>query len=243
MCGFFEEEDVLTARAILKEPLWGYDVTHANGEMRIRMRPAPPSGSGADMAGLHIWLDPGHGGASNGALGATGLAEREANLRLALALEKRLQALGATVSLGRRTDKAVSLEDRIEEALENHADLFLSLHCNAVADTTDPLSVRGPSVHYYHGLSQWLAESLTASLAANLKSLDIPNYGLVRNNLFVTRESIWFPAALVEFCFISHPGDEELLVSDEGIHRLTQSVVDGLQMGLLQRDPETNAKE
>lgn len=80
---------------------------------------------------LTIMLDPGHGGFDPGAEaeGAT-----EANLVLVFALELRaaLQARGATVAMTRDDDSFVSLEQRTSAARAAGADLFLSLHADAL---------------------------------------------------------------------------------------------------------------
>ena len=59
---------------------------------------------------ISIEIDPGHGGYERGALGVTGYAEADANLRYALKLAQRLRAAGATVYLTRTIDKRLSLE-------------------------------------------------------------------------------------------------------------------------------------
>ncbi len=79
-----------------------------------------------------IALDPGHGGHDPGAVGPVGLTEKTLTLDLALRLERRLKAQGFNVILTRRKDISVSLQRRIELAKENQADLFVSIHVNAL---------------------------------------------------------------------------------------------------------------
>jgi N-acetylmuramoyl-L-alanine amidase len=78
-----------------------------------------------------IVIDPGHGGRDPGAVGSTGLEEKEITLDVALRLAERLRALtGYRVELTRETDSTSSLRSRAEFANENDADLFVSIHVN-----------------------------------------------------------------------------------------------------------------
>ena len=79
-----------------------------------------------------IAIDAGHGGYDPGAVGQGGLTEKTITLDLALRLERKLKAHGLNVVLTRRKDISVSLQQRVEIAKENQADLFVSIHVNAL---------------------------------------------------------------------------------------------------------------
>ena len=79
-----------------------------------------------------IAIDPGHGGRDPGAVGKVGLTEKTLTLDLALRLEKRLQAQGFRVILTRRRDIGINLRQRVERVKASGADLFLSIHVNAL---------------------------------------------------------------------------------------------------------------
>jgi N-acetylmuramoyl-L-alanine amidase len=81
---------------------------------------------------LLVVVDPGHGGKDPGALGMSGLQEKDVVLDVA----KRLQVLlkrqrHLTVLLTRTDDQFLSLEARTAFAAERQADLFVSIHANA----------------------------------------------------------------------------------------------------------------
>jgi N-acetylmuramoyl-L-alanine amidase len=80
-----------------------------------------------------VALDPGHGGAEKGAVGPTGLAEKEVTLAVARHAAARLRARGLEVVLTREDDREVTLEERSAIALATGADLFVSIHANAEA--------------------------------------------------------------------------------------------------------------
>ncbi len=104
----------------------------------------------AELFGLDVHtivIDPGHGGRDPGASGPSGLAEKEVTLDIALRLRDRLrQSGGYRVLLTRDQDESVPLRKRVDFANDNGADLFVSLHLNA-------LPVKEPTVieTYYFG--------------------------------------------------------------------------------------------
>jgi len=78
-----------------------------------------------------VVLDPGHGGRDVGALGASGIREKDVTLDVAHRVAPILAAQGIQVVLTRDDDNFVSLEERTARANAFAADLFVSIHCNA----------------------------------------------------------------------------------------------------------------
>jgi len=101
------------------------------------------------LTGKIICIDAGHGGtASTDHFRVGGAGEREEwiNLRVALELRRLLEERGAKVLITRTQDKKVELADRAKLAVDNKADVFISIHHNATGDTT----INFPIV-FYHG--------------------------------------------------------------------------------------------
>jgi len=93
---------------------------------------APPAGAVPPRAAFVVVLDPGHGGEDTGALGPSGLAEKDVTLDVAKRLKARIESeMDAQVILTRDGDKTMSLDDRTAIANHNHADLFVAIHANA----------------------------------------------------------------------------------------------------------------
>ncbi len=90
-----------------------------------------------------IVVDAGHGGKDPGSIGQTGVKEKDVTLSAAKQLRSVLKARGYKVILTRNGDTYPELEDRIEKARGENADLFLSIHADA-ATTQD---IRGASVY------------------------------------------------------------------------------------------------
>jgi len=79
-----------------------------------------------------VALDPGHGGEDPGAIGPTGLREKDVVLAIALQLRDALQARpGLRVMLTRDGDYFVPLHERVRKARRVQADLFVSIHADA----------------------------------------------------------------------------------------------------------------
>ncbi len=79
-----------------------------------------------------IVVDPGHGGHDPGAVGQSGLQEKDVVLSIGLKLREKLkEELGLDVVMTRSTDIFIPLEERTAVANKVNADLFISIHANA----------------------------------------------------------------------------------------------------------------
>jgi len=79
-------------------------------------------------------IDAGHGGGDTGAIGGAGIKEKNLTLKFALAFGKLVEQNCPDVKViyTRKTDKFVELYKRAEIANKNKADLFISIHINAL---------------------------------------------------------------------------------------------------------------
>ncbi len=79
-----------------------------------------------------IVIDPGHGGHDSGAVGQSGLMEKDVVLAIALKLREKIKnELGLDVVMTRSTDIFIPLEERTAIANKVNGDLFVSIHANA----------------------------------------------------------------------------------------------------------------
>ena len=106
-----------------------------------------------------VAVDAGHGGDDPGASGRSGTQEKDVVLAIAQALAVRLnQRPGMRAVLTRDSDRLIDLRERMERARSAHADLFVSIHADAVRDR----SIAGASVYTlsYRGASSEAAKRL-----------------------------------------------------------------------------------
>jgi N-acetylmuramoyl-L-alanine amidase len=105
----------------------------------LDLKAAPRSGDDRSRrsrdarASTIVVLDPGHGGVEYGAIGPTGLTEKEVALSLARRLKHALERGNSSISvvLTRDEDRLLGLDERTAIANHNKADLFVSIHLNA----------------------------------------------------------------------------------------------------------------
>jgi len=102
-------------------------------DVGTRVRPAESTAApGAPREVRRIAIDPGHGGNDAGAVGPTGLKEKDVTLDIAHRVAPLLaHELGVETLLTRDSDAYVPLDLRAARANSFHADLFVSIHCNA----------------------------------------------------------------------------------------------------------------
>lgn len=160
------------------------------------------------LTGKKIFVDPGHGGTDPGAIGPTGLKEKDVTLQTSLKLKDYLvNWADASTLLSRENDTYPTLQDRVNRANSWPADRFISIHYNSAADR----SVNGTETLYYTYGSQ-TSKDLAQKLQNRLvEALGLPNRGIkARDDLYVLKYTN-MPAALTESSFISNPYEEARL--------------------------------
>ncbi len=94
-----------------------------------------------------IVIDPGHGGKDSGAVGYNHLQEKRTVLAISLKLRDELKKRGYRVIMTRSSDRFIDLKNRTHFANKNKADLFISIHANAV-EGYKKYSVKGVETFY-----------------------------------------------------------------------------------------------
>lgn len=94
--------------------------------------PTSPAASNSNSKGRKtVVIDPGHGGKDPGAMD-NGVMEKNVNLAVGLELQRQLAAKGYNAVLTRATDIYLKLQERTDIANNLNADLFVSVHVNAL---------------------------------------------------------------------------------------------------------------
>ncbi|HEY1098248.1 MAG TPA: N-acetylmuramoyl-L-alanine amidase [Myxococcota bacterium] len=113
-----------------------------------------------------VVIDAGHGGHDTGAIGPSGLREKDVTLALAKLVKDKLavELPDVEVIMTRDDDRTLALQDRTNTANSAAADLFISIHCNA-----SPLKrVRGVETYYLNITHDRYAMRLAARENAEL---------------------------------------------------------------------------
>lgn len=216
------EEGLYELKLQLTQDIWGYDSYYKGNTFYFQLN-KPPSHV-RKLRGKTIVIDPGHS-KDPGAIGPTGYTEAEANLAIALALKKELQSKGAKVVMTREDDSHVELYDRPAIAKLSNADLFVSIHNNALPDGVNPFTNNGTSSYYYHPHSIDLARYIHTEM---LKATSLPDHGLYHGNLAVNRPT-QYPAVLVECAFMMIPQQEAMLKTDKFRKKIAKAIEKGIK--------------
>jgi N-acetylmuramoyl-L-alanine amidase len=131
----------------------------------------------------------------------------------------------------RTTDSAVDLWPRVAFAEAAGADLFVSIHNNALPDGINPFTNNGTSVFYNQPRSAPLASAVQRAM---VRRLELPDLGIGRGDLAVIRGT-WMPSVLVEGMFMILPEQEAALRTTSGTRRYARGVYDGIRTFLLDR--------
>jgi N-acetylmuramoyl-L-alanine amidase len=151
------------------------DVSTAPGASDLPLKPAYDNSMASITPGQPVpektrplvVIDPGHGGIDSGASAPNGMMEKNIVLAFALKLQALLVKSGRfDVALTRTDDTYLTLEERVNLARQNKADLFISLH----ADTFQQADIHGTSIYTR---DEQATDVLDKVLAANENKSDI----------------------------------------------------------------------
>ncbi|EPX59026.1 N-acetylmuramoyl-L-alanine amidase [Cystobacter fuscus DSM 2262] len=119
-----------------------------------------------------IVVDPGHGGAQDGATSPSGVLEKDIALQIAQRVREHLEKeLGAQVLMTRDEDVSLPLLERVEFANKQRPDLFLSIHCNAMPTKRTRARVQGLETYFLSAS----ASNATARAAADRENAEAPS--------------------------------------------------------------------
>ena len=196
-----------------------------------------------------VVIDPGHGGEDRGTRGRSSL-EKVMTLDVARRVERDLAGSGLRVMLTRTSDKTVALEDRVEFARENAANLYVSIHFNSGGTAegietycTPPAGASSTAVPHwgaedrdigserdavtnnrFDSQNVWLAHCVEKSL---LRATNATDRGVRRARFYVLRYASC-PAILTEAGFLSSPSEEQRILRSDYREMLAKAIADGI---------------
>ncbi len=186
-----------------------------------------------DLISKVIILDAGHGGVDAGAQSGN-IVEKELNLVLTKKLEKELTSRGAIVYLTREGDNDLSTTtvNRKRNDLYNRAkfindispNMYISLHLNSTTSS----SWKGLQVFYTtkNKNSKQIAETITDHLKKKISNVR----EIKQDNTYYMYKFIKSPGVLIEAGFISNPGENYALRSEDYQNLLINSIADAIEI-------------
>ncbi|GAB4463560.1 MAG: N-acetylmuramoyl-L-alanine amidase [Elainellaceae cyanobacterium] len=169
-----------------------------------------------------VVLDPGHGGRDPGAVGIGGLRETDIVLPIGLQVARLLEQQGVQVVLTRTDDREIDLEPRVQIAERARANIFVSIHANAI-------SLDRPDVN---GIETYYASEAGARLGRVIHDSMVRNTGLndrgLRSARFYVIRNTSMPAVLLETGFVTGAQDAAFLRSAQGQERMAFAIAQGI---------------
>ncbi|AIG65304.1 LytC protein [Weissella ceti] len=175
------------------------------------------------LSEMTIVVDAGHGGSDPGSLANNGSEEKQYTLETAQKMQSQLESRGANVVMTRSGDTDVTLEEIASLPKKAAADLFVSIHFDAVKKN----QARGFTTFYYHDDgSIAFGEAINNELAKRVPE-KMPNRGNDFGDYYVLRKNT-VPAVLIEGGYIDSDKDFSYIKDGNYQNKLAKSVVAGI---------------
>lgn len=168
-----------------------------------------------------VFIDAGHGGQDPGTIGIGGIQEKNVVLPISLEVQEELERQGIEVRMTRDSDYFISLEGRTNLANNINADLFVSIHANAI-NLSRP-DVNGLETYYYKN-GRRLAEIIHWNI---LNNVNIQDRNIRRARFYVLRHST-MPAVLVEVGFLTGIEDSSRLKDPDHRRQMAKAIARGI---------------
>ena len=153
--------------------------------------------------------------------------EKEINLAVVLKMRELLENQDIRVVLTREQDMFMKLEERVQVANGEKADLFVSIHCNYYEKDS---SIYGLECYYCKGAEEgkYYAERILDTIE---KSGEIVSRNAKPSGYYILKNTT-VPAVLVEVGYLSNYNERNQLTSGEYQGKLAQGLVEGILEGL-----------
>ena len=175
-----------------------------------------------------VVIDPGHGGRDPGAVGIGGLRETDVVLDISLEVERILKQQGVTVYLTRNTEREVDLAPRVDFAENRRADVFVSIHANAISLSRPDVN----GVETYHAPGAQLGSRLAHTIhRVILQTFNMRDRGVKAANFYVIRKTT-MPSVLVETGFVTGNEDYKLLRDSAWRKQMAGAIARGILLFL-----------
>lgn len=192
----------------------GYKAYHEDGKIVFRFN------NPSTVKGAKIVVDPGHGGADNGAPGFNpNYQEKHINWAISKKLAAALEKKGANVLLLNTINTTMDMDSRLAQAQAFNAQLYICVHHNSASS-----SATGTEVYYFYPFAQTLASKLSSAISS---ALNTNNRGARKDVFYVTRDP-QFVGILSEGGFMSNNKEYNKLIDDDYQDEVADGMADAI---------------
>jgi hypothetical protein len=175
---------------------------------------------------ITVVVDAGHGGNDHGALSLNGLFEKD----ITLSIVKKIAALNSNdrikILLSRDDDQSLSVKDRVAFAKANGANMFISIHLNAIPNN-ETQDKNGFAVL----IDKNNKNILLASTLINELKKSYPTADKIRTH----KNRIWVldantcPAAMIECGYITNPADLAFISKSTNQEKIARNILNAIE--------------
>jgi N-acetylmuramoyl-L-alanine amidase len=170
-----------------------------------------------------VVIDPGHGGPDPGAIGIGSTQEKDVVLEISQQVAELLRGRGVDVLLTRTGDIDVDLPPRAQLANGSGADVFVSIHANALSMSRP--DVNGLETFYFQSQQgRSLAAAIHNSIMGTVRREDRG----VREARFYVIRATRMPSSLVEVGFLTGADDAPDLMDPAHRRQLALAISAGI---------------
>ncbi len=172
-----------------------------------------------------IVIDAGHGGEDSPGCVFYNVAEKDICLEIAKKVKEKLEKQGLIVIMTRSNDVDVSLKERIRIANTKKADVFVSIHQNALENDT---STKGVETWYNpekDTCSKKLAQYIQDEV---IKSTQAENKGIKESTDLAVIRDTKMASCLIETGFLSSKIERQKLSNQEYQNKIAEGIVNGI---------------
>lgn len=189
-------------------------------------RPSEPATSGqlprVNQQRIVVAIDPGHGGRDPGAVGIGGLQEKQVIFPISQQVAAILRQQGVEVVMTRNRDIELDLDPRVQIAERADADLFVSIHANAISLSRP--DVNGLETYYYSNAGARFARTVHDIV---LRTMGMSDRRVRQARFYVIRRTS-MPAILIEVGFVTGAEDIHNLRDPEWRSEMANAIARGI---------------
>ncbi len=203
-------------------------ITSRSGNRNLPASPRPAEASDSNQrpqvprGRIVVALDPGHGGRDPGAVGIGGLQEKQVIFPISQQVAAILRQQGVEVVMTRNSDIELDLDPRVQVAERADADLFVSIHANAISLSRP--DVNGLETYYYSNAGARFARTVHDTV---LRTMGMSDRRVRQARFYVIRRTS-MPAILIEVGFVTGAEDIHNLRNPEWRSRMADAIARGI---------------
>lgn len=173
-----------------------------------------------------IVIDPGHGGEEEPGCVFGNVYEKELDLEIAKKLQAKLEKEYSRVIMTRTEDVNVYLNERARIANRENADLFISIHQNALEDD----DVTSGIETWYNPVKDTESKILAQNIQENIiKTTNANDLGIKESKGLIVTQKTEMPSCLVETGFLSSTKERQKLAQDDYQDKIVEGIYNGIK--------------